>query len=515
MHVFCLASSRCWPQSVFAGLLAALLLADVSWGQFYDFELVNNGAVIVSNDEGNDTAFPSVIKVPDWVDPSERPDVNANYYMYYGNHSGDAIKMKWASSIDGAWTDYDFTAGTGPNESRGVFDVGTTRNDPTRNDYDHISAPDVIIDDANQRFVMYFHGDRDASSPAPVVHERFVTTSGSGLNFNDFESGNGEEFHGPVEAPVLTNEGLTRDVWIGDDYMKTFEKNGRFYGVGKRGIINAAPDTNGSSDPNAIWMPSANDPFGETWEREDTPESNWAALTFDPTTGEGQDDYHSPAASFLASQAFADHPNNPNGRRVFSNGNDERLNHVDVNLLSDDQLEVFFYVRQGRRSDPDDFNAIYRLLYDVSSDNVDDWTVVTDADGQAVFDVVVTPEDLRSAVEQALGTSNYDADFFADPISLGDTEIFIDDDGSKYLFFSYVSAENSGSQGEGQISVVRLLSTDLLGDVNLSGNVSFADIGPFILLLANNEYQAEADINMDSVVSFADIGPFIGILAVN
>ena len=53
----------------------------------------------------------------------------------------------------------------------------------------------------------------------------------------------------------------------------------------------------------------------------------------------------------------------------------------------------------------------------------------------------------------------------------------------------------------------------VLGDVNLSGFVSFADIGPFIVLLGQTgAFQAEADTNGDGAVTFGDIGPFITIL---
>ena len=472
------------------------------------FELVNNGRVIANTDDSNndDTAFPTVIRVPDWVSPANRADPSANYYMYYGNHSGDHIKMKWAASIDGAWTEYRFTAGTGPFPSRGVFDIGSANNDPSRDDYDHISAPDVIIDNVNQRFVMYFHGERPSSTPAPRVHERFVTTSGTGLNFNDAVSGNGETGHGPIEVDVLTNSGQSRDVWIGDDYMRVFEKNGRFYGVGKRGLINAAPATGD------IWaQPTGNSssaPFGESWEREDTPEANWATLTSDPTTGESQDQYYSPGASFLASQEFADHPNNPHGRRVFSNGGDERLNHVSVNLLPNDLLEVFFYVRERNRSAPDEYNAIYRFLYDVSNDDFHNWEMARDSSGQVIFDVALTPEDLTAAVENRLG-AGYDPALYADPVSIGDTHIFIDDDGAKYMFFSYVSDEFGGAQGEGAISAVRLI---LMGDVNRDGVVNFFDIAPLIELLTTGEYQVEADTNQDLSVSFFDIASFIVLL---
>ena len=493
-------------RSVFAVLAATLIFANAAVAYQFDFELINGGAVIANtnNSSSDNTAFPSVIRLPDWLAPVDRADPSANYYLYYGNHTGNYIKMKWAASIDGAWTDYDIDAGT----INGVLDFGG--NDPTRDDYDHISAPDVVVDDVNQQFVMYFHGDRDASSPAPLVHERFVSTSGTGLNFNDPISGNGEPGHGPIEVTVLTNAGRTRDVWIGDDYMKVFQKNGRFYGVGKRGIINAAPATGN------IWaQPTGNgpsDPFGEAWERENTPEDDWATYTSGPT--DSQDSYRSPAASFLASQEFADHPNNPEGRRIFSNGNDERLNHVDVNLLSDDELEVFFYVRERNSSSPDDFNAVYRFVYDISDDDFQNWTVARDASGQVIFDVVITPEAITAAVIEAKGP-DFDAELFADPVSLGDTEIFIDSDGAKYLFFSYVSAEHGGQQGEGQITGVQLITQPsfLLGDVNRDGFANFLDISPFIAVLSSSEFQEEADINLDGAANFLDISPFISLLS--
>jgi len=55
----------------------------------------------------------------------------------------------------------------------------------------------------------------------------------------------------------------------------------------------------------------------------------------------------------------------------------------------------------------------------------------------------------------------------------------------------------------------------ILGDVNLSGVVSFLDISPFIDLLIAGGYQPEADINFDGAVDFLDIGPFITILGSN
>ena len=53
----------------------------------------------------------------------------------------------------------------------------------------------------------------------------------------------------------------------------------------------------------------------------------------------------------------------------------------------------------------------------------------------------------------------------------------------------------------------------LLGDVNRDGVVNFFDISPFIDLLSDEAFQAEADIDGNGVVNFFDISPFIQVLS--
>lgn len=57
-----------------------------------------------------------------------------------------------------------------------------------------------------------------------------------------------------------------------------------------------------------------------------------------------------------------------------------------------------------------------------------------------------------------------------------------------------------------------VVSSVLLGDVNLDGAVNFLDIAPLIALLTSGDYQLEADCNEDGEVNFLDISPFILIL---
>ena len=66
---------------------------------------------------------------------------------------------------------------------------------------------------------------------------------------------------------------------------------------------------------------------------------------------------------------------------------------------------------------------------------------------------------------------------------------------------------------DGTIIVGRPADEILLGDVNGSGTVDFADLSPFLSLLASGEFQAEADVNESGAVDFADLSPFLSLLA--
>ena len=52
-----------------------------------------------------------------------------------------------------------------------------------------------------------------------------------------------------------------------------------------------------------------------------------------------------------------------------------------------------------------------------------------------------------------------------------------------------------------------------LGDLNDDGHVNFADVSPFITLLATGGYEREGDIDEDGTVGFADISGFISLLS--
>ena len=53
----------------------------------------------------------------------------------------------------------------------------------------------------------------------------------------------------------------------------------------------------------------------------------------------------------------------------------------------------------------------------------------------------------------------------------------------------------------------------VVGDVNQDGMVDFADVSPFIAVLASGSMQAEADIDQNGAVNFSDLSPFIALLS--
>lgn len=73
------------------------------------------------------------------------------------------------------------------------------------------------------------------------------------------------------------------------------------------------------------------------------------------------------------------------------------------------------------------------------------------------------------------------------------------------------------SSGQTQINALQLRNisavSPLLGDCNLNGKVDFLDIAPFISILSNGGFLAQADCDGNGVVNFLDIAPFIAILS--
>ena len=131
---------------------------------------------------GSNINGPSLIRVPDWL-----PNKLGQYYLYFAHHQGQYIRLAYADDLAGPWTVY----------RPGTLTLAET---PC---YHHIASPDVHIDEANRRLIMYYHGpfvrpEDQADDPLtrqyPILggQRTLVAISTDGLTFTS-----GNEAFGP------------------------------------------------------------------------------------------------------------------------------------------------------------------------------------------------------------------------------------------------------------------------------------------------------------------------------
>ncbi len=115
---------------------------------------------------------PSLIRVPDWVtEPLGR------YYLYFADHKGAYIRLAYADALTGPWQIY--TPGSLQLADSHFLTSPPPVSDDQRVEIEkafaaagirvahdvveevtapHIASPDVHVDDANRRILMYYHG---------------------------------------------------------------------------------------------------------------------------------------------------------------------------------------------------------------------------------------------------------------------------------------------------------------------------------------------------------------------
>lgn len=93
---------------------------------------------MLRGDEGANINGPSIIATPDWL-----PGRMGRYYLYFAHHSGTSIRLAYADDLAGPWR---------------IYAGGTLHLDDAPGCRGHIASPDVHVDEARRRIVMYFHG---------------------------------------------------------------------------------------------------------------------------------------------------------------------------------------------------------------------------------------------------------------------------------------------------------------------------------------------------------------------
>ncbi len=167
-------------------------------------------APMFPGDDGANINGPSLVKVPDFV---ENP--LGNYYLYFAHHNGKYIRMAYADAVEGPYTIYE------PGTLR-LEDCICDRVKPGDPYVPHIASPEVEIDEAEKKFVMYFHcpqylgGDRKFKQNFAQLTLR--STSDNGIDFV------------PESEP------------LGVSYFRVFPWNGYQYAIARLGQLYRSTD---------------------------------------------------------------------------------------------------------------------------------------------------------------------------------------------------------------------------------------------------------------------------------
>ena len=439
-----------------------------------DSTVSSNGTVNING--------PSVLRVPDWIPVDERPDAQANYYLYFANHRGDSIRMAWADSIGGPWTVFNYGTATDQSLSGRVtpgdgvldlnlgadatIDLGAVVID------NHIASPDVRLDEVNQRIVMYFH------SPVigPLNQTTFVATSKFGLNFNMAADG-GDVFPGETHG--------VREVALGRSYFKTFEVDGRAFALANSGKLFRGPATTSGGSPATIANADAD---GGLW---NPPEGfDLTSLYWEEVPAEDNPINKLLVPEFL--RPHVDPETDPDGLlRDFDASSGPR--HSGVLYESEIDPDKIFVYYSGRYDAPESVMLAVIDLSGLSPAERQDpvnWVVPTGKEA-----LVFSPEENWEGIENPFSDNGEPFSSGGDATGvqqLRDPDLYIDTDGLVYLFYS-----GAGEEAIGMALVVP--------QIDQSGNSRFGDVAADIGALEfTDDNAAWARHVIDSAIGGAD-----------
>jgi len=181
--------------------------------------LPQNPIITPSHDPriGENLNGPSLIRVPEWL-----PKRLGNYYLYFAHHQGQYIRLAYAERLQGPWTVY--APGALPLDGTPCFG--------------HIASPDVHVDEAKRRLVLYYHGPalrREQLAGDPLT-ARYPFLGGQ----RSFVAFSQDGIHFASQREVL-----------GPSYFRVFRHGGWVYALGMPGIFLRSRDgiTNFESGP--------------------------------------------------------------------------------------------------------------------------------------------------------------------------------------------------------------------------------------------------------------------------
>jgi hypothetical protein len=171
---------------------------------------------------------PSLIRVPDWIE-----DPLGRYYLYFADHKGRYIRLAYADALAGPWRVHvpgslHLEQTPFPHEPppvpRAMLEAAEKRfaqlghSAQLELSTPHIASPDVHVDDANRRIVMYYHGLEAAGRQVSRV-----AWSADGISFTS-----GTEILGRTYMRVFQYGGLTYALAMPGQFYRSANPLGGF-----------------------------------------------------------------------------------------------------------------------------------------------------------------------------------------------------------------------------------------------------------------------------------------------
>ena len=182
---------------------------------------------------GGNVNGPTVIRVPPWV---KQP--LGRYYMYFANHRDVFIRLAYADAVTGPWKIHE----------PGVWHVKDSalyRPQPDSARFGgfntHFASPEIFIDNANRRIVLWAHGwytNGEHWPTEPKAAQQWANDKGYGQFTQGAVSSDGLAF---IAQPAITKE----------SYIRVFERGGTLYGMARLGVLIRAANPTASFDVGA------------------------------------------------------------------------------------------------------------------------------------------------------------------------------------------------------------------------------------------------------------------------
>lgn len=168
---------------------------------------------MLPGDDGASINGPSLIRVPAWV-----KNPLGKYYLYFAHHAGKYLRLAYADRLEGPWK---------------IHAGGVQRLDAQTALVGHLASPDAIVDEANHRIYLFYHG----GNPQKKKKGDDAADDGEG---------------GQLTAVSVSEDGIhftPLNVIVGPAYLRVFAHGGAWFALNHSGVLRRAPRLGAPSEP--------------------------------------------------------------------------------------------------------------------------------------------------------------------------------------------------------------------------------------------------------------------------